>query len=453
MRLAQLGNIMREHGRLIRGIQWCVVVVYAFLVIVPACMDLPGEDAHLCSNLTLFAQWMFWGVWWPFVLLSMVLMGRVWCGVFCPEGTLTEFASKYGRGGVIPRWIKWGGWPFVAFVLTTIYGQMVSVYAYPKAALLVLGGSTVAAIIIGFLYGREKRVWCKYLCPVNGVFQLLARLAPVAYKVDGAAWQASYGSWKKESVNCAPLLPLRHMEGAGDCHMCGRCSGYRGAITLAGRKMGQEVRQPGLRHHQPWDSLLLVFGLFGVAIGAFHWTVSPWFVECKQSVAEWGLAHGMDWLLLTTAPWWLLTDYPENNDVFSWLDGAMLIVYILITAMVIGTLVGGCHAIASRLLGKWSWARYHHLLQALIPLGGMGVFLGLSATTVSLLKAEYGLLPWVNDVRALLLVLSSLYSVWLGWTLVQSYQVTWWRRMGSGLSMLASVLVVDYAWYLMFWAW
>ena len=53
--------------------------------------------------------------------------------------------------------MRWGGWPFVAFVLTTVYGQMVSVYQYPQAALLVLlGGSTVAAVAVGWVYTRAS---------------------------------------------------------------------------------------------------------------------------------------------------------------------------------------------------------------------------------------------------------------------------------------------------------
>ena len=127
-RLQQAGQWMQQHGSLIRGIQWVVVVVYAFLILVPAVLPLPDGTAHLWSNLTLAAQFVFWGIWWPFVLLSMVMLGRVWCGVLCPEGALTEFASKFGRGWAIPRWLRWGGWPFVAFGITTIYGQMVSVY-------------------------------------------------------------------------------------------------------------------------------------------------------------------------------------------------------------------------------------------------------------------------------------------------------------------------------------
>ena len=51
-----------------------------------------------------------------------------------------------------------------------------------------LGGSTVAAVGLGLLYGREKRIWCRYLCPASGVFAVLAKIAPLHYKVDRAAW-------------------------------------------------------------------------------------------------------------------------------------------------------------------------------------------------------------------------------------------------------------------------
>ena len=167
-----------------------MVGVYVSLLAVPAFLPLPQGAAHIWTNLTLFAQFVFWGMWWPFVLVSMVLVGRLWCGLLCPEGALSERVSEHGRGGAMPHWLQWKGWPFLAFVLTTIYGQMTSVYQYPGPALIVLGGSTVAAIGVGYLWGRNKRVWCRFLCPVTGVFNLLAKLAPLHFRVDRQAWAA-----------------------------------------------------------------------------------------------------------------------------------------------------------------------------------------------------------------------------------------------------------------------
>ncbi|UDG83123.1 4Fe-4S binding protein [Candidatus Vallotia lariciata] len=462
-RLTRAGHWMQRHYVIIRSVQWIVLFAYAILILIPPFMSLPGDTAHIWSNLTVFAQFVLWGIWWPFVLLSMVILGRVWCGVLCPEGTLSEFASNYGLGGSIPRWIRWRGWPFIAFVLTTIYGQMISVYQYPKAALLVLGGSTIAAVIIGLLYGRRKRVWCRYLCPVNGVFALLARFAPLHYRVDGYAWRFSYMQNQHDRraipVNCAPLVPLRSMKGASACHMCGRCSGYRDAISLQWRSPAQEVVELGEQGASRWDTVLILYGMLGIANGAFHWSVSPLFILIKQFLATWLIDHRILWPLETNASWFIFTHYPEQNDVFSWLDGSLVISYIVTTGFFYGTTLLGCIACGNFILGRWSTLRLHHFTQALIPIAGISVFLGLSATTISLLRGEHLLLlvSWVQNLGLALLVMANIASLYLAIKIVMKHM----RRIGSSvlrsagalLCFIAALSVADSAWWLIFYVW
>lgn len=457
--LAVLGDAMLRYRGTIQAIQWSVVVIYAVLLVVPAWMPLPGHEAHILSNLTVFAAFVFWGLWWPFVLVSMVLLGRVWCGVFCPEGALTEAASRIGLGRPIPAWVRWPGWPFVAFLSTTLYGQMASVYQYPLGALVVLGGSTAAAVLVGLVYGKGKRVWCRYLCPVKGVFGLLAKLAPVHFTTDGRAWAAynrearERGIRRSPAPDCAPLIPLKQLDSASNCHMCGRCSDYKGAIRLSTRPLASEVIRPP-RDGEPsrWDFLLLLYGLLGVAVGAFHWSVSPWFVQLKQQVAVWLVHQGWLWPMTTTLPRWLLTNYPEQHDVLNLLDGVILLVYILATAVVIGSVLSLVLAGASRVIGAWSWPRLWHLSYCLIPLGGLGVFLGLSAITVTLLHHDGLRLLWVNDARAILLLLGSAASLALAWKIIGTY-VAGVRRLVAMMGPVLAVSVVLWSWWLMFWGW
>jgi polyferredoxin len=74
--LAAVGTWLRQHQRTIAFTQWVIVALYLALLIAPALFPMPEREAHIWNNLTLFAQFAFWGVWWPFVLLSMVIVGR-----------------------------------------------------------------------------------------------------------------------------------------------------------------------------------------------------------------------------------------------------------------------------------------------------------------------------------------------------------------------------------------
>ena len=182
---------------------------------------------------------------------------------------------------------------------------------------------------------------------------------------------------------------------------------------------------------KPVETILIVFGLLGLAAGAFHWSSSSLFVDVKQAVAEWLVDHGLVWPLEPLAPWWILTNYPEQNDTLSLLDGTVLIGYILASIVIIGGAVGGCLAAAVRILGRWSMPRLHHLAQSLIPIAACGVFLGLSSLTVTMLHAEGLTLNFVGALRAFLLAGASLWSLWLGWQIAGLYAEPYARRILS----------------------
>jgi polyferredoxin len=383
-------------------------------------------------------------------MLSMMLVGRVWCGVMCPEGALSEWASRHGLGKSIPRWMRWSGWPFAAFVMTTVYGQLVSVYEYPKAALLVLGGSTAAAVVIGFVYGKGKRVWCRHLCPANGVFALLAKVAPVHFRTNEEAWKHFHG--RAASVGCAPLVDLRHLQSASHCHACGRCSGHRSAIELSLRSPSREILSLAPTRDGGAAAVLLVFGMLGVATGAFQWTLSPWFVAMKLAAAEWLIERGSLWLLQNNAPWWILTHYPEASDVFTWLDGLCIVAYIAGTAIAVGTATLGALLGAQFLAGRGHYD-WKSLAMTLVPLAGISVFLGLSLLTLSQLRAEGVVFPWMGQARAALLALGLGWSGWLGARVIFASPASRWRRLAALAVHALPLSLMGYSWYLVFYVW
>jgi polyferredoxin len=453
-RIAAIGDWLRTHQVFVRRLQWAVIAIYTVLIIVPTLLPLPDNTAHMWNNVTRFAQFLFWGVWWPGVLISMLVFGRLWCGIMCPEGALSEMASSKGLGRAVPKWIRWRGWPFTAFVMTTVYGQMISVYQYPRAVLLILGGSTVAAIIVGYVYGRNHRVWCRYLCPVNGVFGLLSKLAPLHYKVNTSVWgNCPPKLGRTTKVSCAPLVPLGTMQSASPCHMCGRCSGFRNAIELSPRIPGNEIETASVNEANMWDSLLIIVGILGVATGAFHWSSSPWYIQMKQWAAHQLILAKQFWALEADAPWWLLTNYPAQNDVLTLLDGVTLLAYLTLTTLIVSSLVAAPIALVALLSGtKGATQRFHHLVHGLIPIAAFGLILGLSALTFSLLRADGIYIGWTDEFRAALLTISFLWSGYLMYKVLGTY-VKGITHFALMLPLMAAMGVPIFTWVLMFWVW
>ena len=106
--------------------------------------------------------------------------------------------------------------------------------------------------------------------------------------------------------------------------------------------------------------------VLGVATAAFQWTVSPWLLHIKLAAADWLVEHDHFALLDNDVPWWLLTHYPEASDLFTWLDGALILAYLLGGGFVLGTLLLVGPAIASRLL-KTTWLMSPHCGAGAIP--------------------------------------------------------------------------------------
>ncbi len=173
----------------------------------------------------------------------------------------------------------------------------------------------------------------------------------------------------------------------------------------------------------------------------------------KQFCAGWLIDAGLLWPVETTAPWWILTNYPERNDMLTLLDGALLIGYTFTTAIAVGTTVTACLATAARCLGPWRSARFHHLAQTLIPLAAAGVFLGLSTSTVSQLGVDGIRIPFVGELRALILLLATSWTIVLFWKVSGRYAACTIRRISAVLLIMPALAVVDGGWFLLFWRW
>lgn len=66
-------------------IHFGMFVVFAIPILVPPFLPLPSEDAAIWNNFTLLAKFLVWGLWFPLAILSVIIFGRLWCGLLCPQ--------------------------------------------------------------------------------------------------------------------------------------------------------------------------------------------------------------------------------------------------------------------------------------------------------------------------------------------------------------------------------
>jgi hypothetical protein len=242
------------------------------------------------------------------------------------------------------------------------------------------------------------------------------------------------------------------MRSASQCHACGRCSGHRDAVTLKARAPNREILDATPRDIGTPAALLLLFGMLGLALGAFQWTSSPWFVALRQWAVEWLVDHDAFALLESNAPWWLLTHYPEAGDVLTWLDGIAVVAYVGGYALLAGGLSWLALLAAAR-LARDEQLDWRVLSLGLLPLAGAGLFLGLTMTTLTQLRAEGWLPPGVPVLRTLILAGALVWSGWLGARLLARSGVALHRRMAALMLYLVPLSIATANWHLLFEVW
>ncbi len=131
-----------------------------------------------------FTTGLFWGLFWPFfIITSLVLFGNIFC-MICPHGFLVRFFTKIGLKKNLPKFLKKS---YIGFGLLIIL-YWFPLYSMPgvwksslNTALLFLF-FTIFAIVVSYIYNNS--VYCKYFCPIGRILSAFNRVGPL--------WLSSY---------------------------------------------------------------------------------------------------------------------------------------------------------------------------------------------------------------------------------------------------------------------
>ncbi|MEJ2380390.1 MAG: 4Fe-4S binding protein [Gammaproteobacteria bacterium] len=417
-------------------------VTFLGLLLAPVLLPASPFAAWLAG----FSNWLIWGLWFPLVFVSVLVSGRSWCGVLCPMGAASQWMNRIGLKRPIPGWLRWEGTPIVTFVLITILGQTVGVRDYPGALLEVFGGTLLAALVIGFLYGRGRgrRAWCRHACPIGLLLGVFSRLSVVDLV---PKHPRSGGDAYTERGLCPTMIDINRKTESRHCIMCMRCvhPGRRGGLALHLRAPGAEVGDIQ-RHHPVASELWFLLLGAGVALGGFLWLALPEYQWLRQQLGAWAIDHGFYWVG-RHGPGWLMVEHPEAREAFVWLDfllitGWMLAVMLGFT-LVLGLLNAGAAWLSGRLGGTGRFReRFVTLGYQFAPVAMVSLLLGLGGELFGGLPA-----PWAVRIKLLLLAGAFVWGVGLGRRILRGQGLQGWPAALALVPGVAGAGMVVAAWW------
>ncbi len=183
---------------------------------------------------------MFWAWWWPLILLSYPLVGRLWCS-FCPFMVWGEISQRLAAalGWQPSRWPRgetdrWAAPALAAgFAAILLWEELADLENSARLSSCLLLLITAGAVIGSLRF--EKRFWCRYLCPVGGMNGLFAKLSVLELRAQVGTCSGScstYACFKGGPADGEGLAtagcPLgthpAHLDDNRNCVLCLTCA-------------------------------------------------------------------------------------------------------------------------------------------------------------------------------------------------------------------------------------
>jgi hypothetical protein len=143
-----------------------VIGVIAFL----GFFDVQDGAKNLATKVT-------WILWWPGIIFTFILVGRLWC-VICPFGTLNEWAADLSKPNrLFPKSLRSLWLATFLFLLLTWADEQIGVIRSPQLTAWLIVIFALFAITTGIFF--QRRSFCHYLCPITGLLGLYSMISPV----------------------------------------------------------------------------------------------------------------------------------------------------------------------------------------------------------------------------------------------------------------------------------
>ncbi|NLG27499.1 MAG: 4Fe-4S binding protein [Chloroflexi bacterium] len=280
--------------------------------VLPADLLLRLDPLAALASMLASRQWLARFVPGLLVLAATLLLGRAWCGWLCPLGTLIDWTSpRRSRGDWPERWraakyallftllfaALWGNLTLLILDPLTLFVRAVSTLLAPALNWLIsraelalypirflqgpldvvdgaLRGTLLAfsqphyggwllALVLGGILALNltaRRAWCRYLCPLGGLFSLVARAALLRRRVSDecVACSACARNCRMGTIDARK----NYASDSGECVLCMDCVADCPADAIAFRRAVSVDRG-----HAYDPSRRQLFGALGASLG------------------------------------------------------------------------------------------------------------------------------------------------------------------------------------------
>lgn len=210
--------------------QWAFYGIFRCPFIIPyvQCQNCPVVTCHgRILNL-------FWGFWGGMLLLA-VLLGRSFCGWFCPGGTVNRVLGSLSKlrlrpGGLPARLLPYGKYVFLALALYLVFMML-----QPRVNVPIRVGEFFPAVAQTFEFAEPVWIartlfivgvlllgvalpaaWCKWVCPAGGALELVKRFSLFrVFKTEAC----------DDCDQCRKACYMDTRPEETDCTNCGDCIG------------------------------------------------------------------------------------------------------------------------------------------------------------------------------------------------------------------------------------